>query len=139
MRIITIPFATHKVEKNSNGEYVYIKEGESTRPALLTNYALQYGYKNKMIETTNIADLFSSFWTNQDSAYTAIYLGLVGANPNLPNELTFDEMKETIDILWSNIAYVASTITNPELPETFQEWVEELDKKTEKDPLAKKP
>lgn len=108
-----------------------VKEGATTIPALLNNRALRYGISSGMIQTTNLVDLYEKISENVEDAWVLLYIAAYGADKEFIKNYTLDEFIEVLDEPVAELTYLAQTVINGELPETFDEFIKELQAKTE--------
>lgn len=132
-----IKLAEKKIVEHE-GDFIEVKENERELPAKVTNFALNYGMSKGLIDTTNLQDIAVKIESDFALALNIIYLGLVGANPTIISNLSLEEMTEQLDYEWQEVTYLAQTTLISGLPDTLDEFIEELEKMTASDDDSKK-
>lgn len=114
------------------------KVNEEEVGLILSNRALRYGYKEGLIKTTSISKLIDSLPEDIELGWTILYLGAIGANPGFEKKLTREDFIDRLDISPEEVTYTAQSTIMGELPDTYEEFIDELKKKTQKDSEDKK-
>ena len=127
-----IPFAD-KVIKEEDGKSFIEKSNETERPAILTNFALNWAHKKGILPHTKMNELIDIADEDVEMSWKMIYVGVIGANPSLANQMSMDDFIKTLDIDWNEVCYIASSLFFPDLPASFKEWVDNLPKVTNTD------
>ena len=115
-----------------------VKENQQTISALLNNRALKYGISSGLIDTTNLMTLFDDVEENIETAWKLLYLSAYGADREIIKEYSLDEFIELLDVPITEVRYLAQTTILGTLPETYDEFMKELQSKTEKTSSEKK-
>lgn len=127
--IRTIKLAEKKIQE-VDGVFVEIKTNERTVPLLINHRALNYGLKNGHIQTTVLKDFMSLEEGNIDLCYHLLYLGAIGANQAFNTILSYDDFVNQLDIPVESIAYTVQSLFYSNLPDTMDQFIGELEKKT---------
>lgn len=132
-----VTLADHTNIKQKDGGYVVEHEGLNDYPAYMTNYALYYGRQQGYFDTDILEKLYDI--ESVEDAYRMLYMGCVGADRDFPNKFTYEAFIEKLVYPEVNrVIYTAQTLLSDSLPDTFEEYTEQLKAMTKKEDGDKK-
>lgn len=130
---------SEKSVQTLNGEFKEETQNEKEIPLLINHRAMHYGIKNGYIKTTVLKDIMDLYLGDLDLCYNLIYLAAIGADPSIISRIKLEDFIEQIDLPLDEVTYKVETLFRADIPETLDEFTEQLKKVTEKsDPNKKK-
>lgn len=128
MNYKTIVLADKKAIKE-NGKNKVVTENKKEYLAVFSNKALKYGFENGFLKTTSPIKLMAEVEEDVELAWKIIYISFITTNEDI--DISYDEFVDRLDVPAGDIIWKVQSIMNPELPENYKDFIEELGKATD--------
>lgn len=128
MNYKTIVLADRKAIKE-NGKNKVVTENKKEYLAVFSNKALKYGFENGFLESTSLVDLMTKVEEDIELAWKIIYISFITTNEDI--DISYDEFVDKLDISVGEVVWKAQSIMQPDLPENYKDYIEELAKATD--------